>query len=202
MKILHIVGSPRGERSLTKKLGEFAANVPGGEVVTVDVHAEKVPFHTGAAVALNYGYGDYESLDADSKAAIDAQKKYVEQLRSADVLVVSAPMWNFGPPAALKAWIDLITKVNDTFSMDENGYHGHLSNIKKAVVVTSAGGGSYDTAPMDSYDHLNGYLVGLLAFVGITNTKLVRVEQVNAAPDSVPAKIAEAEKAVSEFLSA
>lgn len=201
MKILHVVGSPRAERSLTKKLGEYAANLLGGEVETLDVHAEKIPFHTGAAVAHNYGYGDYADLDADSKAAIDAQKKYVEQIRSADVLVVSAPMWNFGMPAALKAYFDLVLKVNDTFSMDEKGYHGHVKNVKKAVVVTSAGGGSYETAPMEAYDYFNGHLQTALGFIGI-DSKIFRVEGANADPASVPTKVAAAEKAISEYLAA
>ncbi len=138
MKTLHIVGSPRAERSLSRKIGEFAANSVGGPIETLDVHAEKVPFHTASSIALNYGFGDYAALDADSKAAIDAQKRYVEQLRSADVLVISAPMWNFGMPGALKAWFDLVLKVNDTFSMDQNGYHGHIKNVKKAIIVTTA----------------------------------------------------------------
>jgi FMN-dependent NADH-azoreductase len=202
MKILHVAGSPRGERSLSKKLGQYAAGLAGTDIETLDVHAEKIPFHTASSIGLNYGFGDYGSLDADSKAAVDAQKKYVEQLRSADVLIISAPMWNFGMPAALKAWFDLILKVNDTFSMDQNGYRGHVKNLKKAVVITTAGGGSYETAPMDAYDYFTGHLLTSLGFIGITDVKLVRVEGVNANPDSLPEKTAAAEKAISEYLSA
>lgn len=202
MKILHVVGSPRADRSLSRKLGEYAASLAGSEIVTLDVHAEKIPFHTASSIALNYGYGDYASLDADSKAAIDAQKKYVEQVKSADVLVVSAPMWNFGMPGALKAYFDLVLKVNDTFSMDEKGYHGHVKNVKKAVIVTTAGGGSYETAPMEAYDYFTGHLQTVLGFIGITDSKVFRIEGVNADPDSVSAKVADAEKAIAQYLNA
>lgn len=199
MNVLHIVGSPRGDRSVSRKLGEFAAKTAGGEVTTLDVAETKVPYLTGASIALNYGFGEYESLDADSKAAIDAQTSAIAQLRSADVLVISAPMWNFGTPAALKAWIDLVLKVNDTFSVDADGYHGHVQNVKKAVVVTTHGGGGYE-GPLAAYDHLNGFLVGILNFIGITDVQLVRVENANAKPDELPARIAEAEKAIAEYL--
>lgn len=200
MKVLHIVASPRGERSVSRKLGEFAASKAGTEIVTVDVAAEKVPYHTGDAVALNYGFGDYAALDADSKAALDAQKKYVDQLRSADVLVISSPMWNFGVPAALKSWIDLVIKANDTFSMDAAGYHGHVHNIKKAVIVTTAGGGSYATGPMEAYDFFNGHIQLALGFIGITESKLFRVENVNSNPDGLADQVIATEKAISEYL--
>lgn len=202
MKVLHIVASPRGGRSVSRKLGEFAASKAGAEIVTVDVATEKVPFHTESSVAFNYGYGEYDALDADSKAAVDAQKKYVEQIRSADVLVISSPMWNFGVPAALKAWIDLVLKVNDTFSMDAAGYHGHVSNIKKAVIVTTAGGGSYASGPMESYDFFTGHIQLALGFIGITDSKLFRVESVNANPDGLADQVIATEKAISEYLSA
>lgn len=200
MKVLHIVASPRGERSVSRKLGEFAASKAGTEIVTLDVAAAKIPFHTESSVAFNYGYGEYDALDADSKAAIDAQKKYVEQIRAADVLVISAPMWNFGVPAALKAWIDLVLKVNDTFSMDATGYHGHVSNIKKALVITTAGGGSYAEGPMKSYDFFTGHIQTALGFIGITDSKLFRVESVNANPDGLADQVIATEKAIEEYL--
>ncbi len=161
MKILHIISSPRSGRSVSRKLGESASALFGGEITTVDVHAEKIPYLSESVIGLNYGYGDYASLSAEDKKTVDAQRKYVDQIKSADVIVISAPMWNFSVPAALKAWIDLIVKVNETFSLDAQGYHGLVKNVKKAVIITSAGG-KYEGTAFEAYDHLNGYLQGVL----------------------------------------
>lgn len=135
MKTLYVIGSPRAERSKSIELGNHAAKKLGGEIVTVDVFSEPMPFLSEAVVAYSYGYGTYESLSPEDKRIADLQKKYIDQIKNADNIVIAAPMWNFGMPAALKAWFDLIIRVNDTFSMDEKGYHGHVNGIKKAVIV-------------------------------------------------------------------
>jgi FMN-dependent NADH-azoreductase len=198
MKVLHIIASPRGERSVSRKLGDFAADSFEGIVTTVDVHAEKIPCLSEAVIAYNYGYGDYASLSLEDKKIADAQRKYVDQIKSADVVVISAPMWNFSVPAALKAWIDLIIKVNETFSLDAQGYHGLVKNVQKAVVVTSAGG-TYEGTAFAPYDHLNGYLQGILGFIGITESKVFRVESVNVTPNLVAEKVSETEKRIGEY---
>jgi FMN-dependent NADH-azoreductase len=59
----------------------------------------------------------YEDLDAKNKKIADMQSDFITELKSVDNVVISAPLWNFGIPAILKSYIDLVVKVGETFSM-------------------------------------------------------------------------------------
>lgn len=139
MKTLHIVASPRGERSKSIELGKFAVEKLGGEAITRDVFSDNVPYLSESVIALNYGFAKYEDLGEKDCTIADIQTRYIEELRSVENLVISVPMWNFSMPAALKAWFDLIIKVNTTFSVGADGYKGLVHNIKKVVIVGARG---------------------------------------------------------------
>ena len=76
----------------------------------------------------------------------------IEQLETADVLVISVPMYNFGPPAALKAWVDLVVRAGRTFQYGETGPEGLLADRPVYVVVSSGG------VPLGSSGSLHGQL--------------------------------------------
>ena len=118
MKILHIIASPRGARSKSIELGNHAVEKLGGEVTTTNVFADNSPFLSESVIGLNYGYGNYADLSGEDKAIVDIQKRYIDEILATDTLVISVPMWNFGMPAALKAWFDLVVKVGVTFTME------------------------------------------------------------------------------------
>lgn len=177
MKTLYVIASPRAERSKSIELGNYATEKLGGEVLTLDVFREPMPFLSEAVIAYNYWFGTYESLSVEDRYIVDLQKKYIAQLKNVDNLVIAVPMWNFWAPAALKAWFDLIIRVNDTFSMDSAGYHGHVNNIKKAVVV-GARWGKYINTPYAPYDHLSDAITGILGFIGV-DSKNFWLEWVN-----------------------
>src|SRR3979411_2911288 len=100
----------------------------------------------------------------------------VDELAAADVLVLAVPMYNFGLPSSLKAWIDHIVRPGRTFSYSEKGPEGLLKG-KKAVVVV-ARGGAYSEGPAQQLDFQESYLRAVLGFIGITNVHVVRVEGV------------------------
>ena len=94
---------------------------------------------------------------------------YVAQLQSADVLVITAPIYNFGIPAALKAWIDHIARAGVTFRYTGPGAVEGLLKNKKAYVVVASGG-----VPLGSPgDFVSTYLRFVLGFVGITDVQFV-----------------------------
>jgi FMN-dependent NADH-azoreductase len=78
---------------------------------------------------------------SESDASIKALRNgLVDQLLSVDTVVVSVPVWNYGVPAALKAYIDLVGVIGRTWKMENHQYIGLVTNVTNTVVVMSAGG--------------------------------------------------------------
>lgn len=176
MKTLHIIASPRGERSKSRNLGEFVANKLNSEIITLDLSTSEVPYITNNIIAYNYGFFDYTNLNDEEKKTADIQKKYIEQLKSVDNLVISSPLWNFWMPAILKWYIDLVVKVGETFSSEEGGL---LKNIKEFYIVT-AKGWVYAGTAWESIETLEANIKQAFAYMGVENPKILRVEWVNA----------------------
>jgi FMN-dependent NADH-azoreductase len=115
-----------------------------------------------------------EERSQEQRTILADSDRLVEELQRADVLVIGAPIYNFGVPAALKAWIDMIARVRKTFRYTENGPEGLLKN-KKAYVVIASGG-----VPVDSsLDFATPYLKHALRFIGITDVEVIAADQLN-----------------------
>src|SRR3984893_16775960 len=111
--LLKIDVSPRGEHSISRKLGhpfapEWQSNHVGGEIVTRDLATTKIPY-----VDLPWIAGAFSAPDqhtAEHKAALKLSDEFIGEFLSADEVVITTPMYNFGIPAVLKAWIDHIVR--------------------------------------------------------------------------------------------
>ena len=179
MDILFVSSSPRGGESYSHRIArrvvsDLVASNPGARVVVRDVAKQPLP-HIDAA----FGAGRIVPAEKRSEAdwqALALSDALVDQLLAADVIVVAAPMHNFGLPSSLKAWIDHIVRPGRTFSYSEMGPQG-LATGKKAVVVL-ARGGVYSEGPMQAFDFQEPYLRAVLGFIGITDVDVVRVEGV------------------------
>ncbi len=101
--------------------------------------------------------------------AAATSEAYIAQLEAADVLVITAPIYNFSVPAALKAWIDQIAKAGRTFSYVGPGQVEGLLRNKKAYVVITAGGVKLGS----EWDFASPYLRHVLGFVGITDVEFI-----------------------------
>ena len=106
-----------------------------------------------------------------SQAAIDVQ---LGELQAADVLVLGAPMYNFGVSSMLKAWIDHVVQAGRTFHYTATGPEGLLKN-KKAILVLATGG-VYSAGPAAGMDFVEPYLRAVLGFIGITDVTVIRAE--------------------------
>jgi FMN-dependent NADH-azoreductase len=71
----------------------------------------EIPYITEEVIGYNYGFVKLEDLSPKGKSIVEIQSKFIEQIKRVDEIVVSVPLWNFGMPAILKAYIDLIVKV-------------------------------------------------------------------------------------------
>ena len=179
MKLLHIDSSILGEgsvsRQLTAKLVAAARAKHGGVQVTYrDLVAQPVGHLTGAHLAAAQGASvESAALQQDVKAG----QNDLETFLAADVIVVGAPMYNFGVPSQLKAWIDRIAVAGRTFRYTEKGPEG-LAGGKKLFIVSSRGGFYGSGTPAAFLDHQESYLRGVFGFLGITDISFIRAEGV------------------------
>lgn len=99
---------------------------------------------------------------------------YISELREADVIVVGSPMYNWSIPSSLKAYIDQVLRVNETFRVDrtntQNPYVGLLEN-KTLFLLLSRGDEGYEKGEYN--EHMNfqsTYLKTIFNVMGISNT--------------------------------
>ena len=124
-----------------------------------------------------------EDRTPEQNAKLAESDALVAELQNADAIVIGAPIYNFGIPAALKAWIDMIARARLTFRYTANGPEGLLTG-KKAYVVIASGG-----VPVDSpFDFATPYLRQVLQFVGITDIEIIAADQLGQkAEDAIDA---------------
>lgn len=126
-----------------------------------------------------------------------AAAQALQELKACDVLLIGAPMYNFGIPSGLKAWIDHVVKAGETFRYTEQGPQGLLHG-KRALVVVGAGG-RYDAEPASRMDFVTPYLKAVLGFVGIQDCEVIRVEGVALGSEVAQSSLAQALEAAQQW---
>jgi len=176
-KILHIISSPRGDASMSIKLGnaiieKLQAAYPDSQVKEHDLLKDRFPHLDEMHIASFFT--PEENRSAQNKEAIRPSDEAIQEITDADIIVIGTPLFNFGIPSSLKAWIDHIARAGVTFKYDENGPEGLVKG--KKVYVAMASGGIYSDGPMASYDFAVPYLRSALGFLGMTDITVYRVE--------------------------
>ena len=194
--ILVIESSPRGAQSITRQV---TANVvaklkkqhPGAKVTERDLSARPLPHLED--ITINAYYTPAETRSDALKQAVKLSDETVDELLANDIVVIGAPMWNFGIPSVLKAWIDHITRAGRTFRFGAAGPEGLVTN-KKAIVVVAAGG-VYASGPAAQMDNVTPYLRTILNFIGITDITFIRAEGIAKGEAAVKDALAQADAA-------
>lgn len=176
-KILNVISSPRGEASNSIKLANAIVDKlreqdPAAAVEVKDL--TKAPFPHLEEAHLNAFFTPAEQHTEENKAAISHSNQAIKEIMDADVLVIGAPMYNFGVPSVLKAWFDHIARAGITFKYGENGPVGLLTGKKAYIAVTT--GGIYSAGDAMGYDFVAPYIKAFLGFIGITDVTVVRAE--------------------------
>jgi len=177
MRLLHvdssILGSGSASRSLSAQIVAAERQLHPDLAVTYrDLAAEPVGHLSGAHLAAFQGASPEEvALRAD----IAAGQAALEEFLASDIVVVGAPMYNFGIPSQLKAWIDRLAVAGKTFRYTANGSEG-LAGGKTVIVASSRGGFYGPETPISFLDHQESYLRGVFGFFGITDVRFVRAE--------------------------
>jgi len=195
MKLLHIDSSILGANSVSRSLSaeivaREAALHPGLEVVYRDL-AEQPPLHLSPA-HIGALFGQPPS-DPAVIADIAAAAPFIGELFAADIIVIGTPMYNFGIPSQLKAWIDRVLVSGKTFKYSEAGVPvGLLPPGKKVIIASSRGGVYSEGSPVAFLDHQETLLKAALNFIGLTDITIIRAEGV-AVPALKPGAIATAQ---------
>jgi len=176
MTTLHIDSSARFEASITRQLTADIAASQTGPVVKRDLAQAPLPHITEDWVAANFTPApERTEAQAQTLALSDI---LVAELQAADTVVIGLPIYNFGVPAALKAWIDLIARAGLTFKYGPNGPEGLLTG-KRAIIAVASGG----TASGSDIDFATPYLKHALGFVGITDVTVIAADQLGQGAD-------------------
>lgn len=179
-KVLRIESSIKGPASVTRKLTDrILAKLAPTEVVERDT--------TGIALIdgtwIGAAYTPADQRNDDQKATLATSDALLNEIRAADVLVIAMPLYNFGITGPLKAWIDQICRVGESFQYSDAGPQGLLTG-KRAIVAYASGG-----VPMNSgYDFASGYVRQVLGFIGITDVSFVAAEGVALGEEAAIAK--------------
>jgi len=119
----------------------------------------------------------YDEVDDMSEAAQIEQLAWlaatVKELKESDIIIISAPIYNYGPPATLKAWSDLAARIGETFKFKPNGRREGLLKNKHAYLVITSGG----TKLNSSEDFLTPWLKFILNFFGIEKVDIISADQ-------------------------
>ncbi len=139
--------------------------------------------------------------EAENEVQANAQAlsdELIAELKAADLLVIGAPMYNFGIPSTLKAWFDYVLRAGVTFSYSEAGPEGLLKGKRAIVVLTR--GGLYSEGPAQLMDAQEPHLRTLLGFIGITDVTFIRAEKLAFGASFQEEAIAAAKKAANEVV--
>ncbi|NYE30433.1 FMN-dependent NADH-azoreductase [Rhodanobacter sp. K2T2] len=186
MKLLHIDSSALGDYSVSRQLSadivaELKQQASDIQISYRDLAAQPL-LHWTPAVA---DAGTAEGREGNT---------LVEEFLASDVVVIGAPMYNFGISSQLKSWIDRIAVAGKTFRYTEQGVEGLAKG--KQVIIASSRGGMYVDGPFAAFDHQETYLTALLGFLGVTDLTFVRAEGVAISPENKEQSVKSAQNAI------
>ena len=180
-QLLRIDASMRKTGSTSRKLADKLINQMIEEkaysVKTRDL-TNSVPFVTEAWINANFT--DPAARSAEQRAVLAQSDALVAELKNADTVVIATPIYNFGVPAALKAWVDMVARARETFKYTENGPVGLLSGKNAYVIITSGG-----TELGTDIDFVSGWLKHILGFIGIQDVTIINSSGLMKAQDAV-----------------
>jgi len=184
MKLLHIDASILGEHSASRRISaavveRLAKAAPGLDVIRRDLGAEPLAHLSGQHLAAAQGaVPETLALRQD----LGASQAALAEFLAADIVVIGAPMYNFGVPSQLKAWIDRILVAGKTFRYGAAGPEG-LAGDKRVIVALSRGNFYGPGAPAAAAEHVETYLRTVFGFIGVARLEFIVAEGLQVAPE-------------------
>ena len=173
MKIYQIDSSARKKGSTSRALAKKILNKikkKGDEIIYRDLDDEML-FVTGLTESgMKIKKKDQSKYH---KKMFELSDKLVRELKDSDTIIISTPIYNYGPPATLKAWSDLVARVGETFKFKPDGRREGLLKNKRAYLVITSGG----TKLNSKEDFLTPWLKFILNFFGIKKVNIISADQ-------------------------
>ncbi len=191
--ILVVHSSISGEQGQSNQLIEqFVQQLPAGFHRTdLDLVALAQPHLTMTEIGAWMTPAAERSPEQQALAALSDDA--IAAVTAADVILIGVPMYNFGVPSQLKAWLDRLARAGITFKYTEQGPVGLLAD--KPVVFFATRGGLYQGTAADSQ---TPYLQTFFNFIGLKQLHFVFAEGLNMGPDAASAALAAAKAKISE----
>mgnify|MGYP000120579650 CR=1 FL=1 len=176
--VLHINASGTRNGSLSREAtADILETLSATRVITRDLAETPLPQVDETWITTRLIPQD--ALTSQDHKVLSLSDALIAEVKAADIILIGMPIYNFGMPAALKAWVDLIARPKVTFAYTENGPVGLLKG-KKAILAVASGGVPVG-APMD---FATPHMQQVLGFVGIDDIT------VHAAKDLITQKAA------------
>jgi FMN-dependent NADH-azoreductase len=176
MKLLRIDSSARSSsvtRQLTEKfVEEGKKNHPAGKVIQRDLSTTVLPHITDHWAGAHL---EPSQLTPAQRSYLATSDELIEELQTADTIVIGAPMYNFAIASSLKAWIDQIVRMGKTIGYGPSGARGLLAN-KRVIIVTARGGAYGKGTPAEKFDFQEPYLRHIFRFIGLTDVTFIHAE--------------------------
>ncbi len=202
-KLLHIDSSVLGPHSISRQVSAAIVErlrqaMPGIQTTYRDLATIPLAHLSGSHVAAAQGATIEDPAVQEELAAGQA---VLEEFLAADIVVLGAPMYNFTIPSQLKAWIDRILAPGKTFKYGAHGPEG-LAGDKRVVVAISRGGFYGPGTPAAALEHLETYLRGVFAFIGVTQLEFISADGIQVGPEHREKALASALAAVTKLRAA
>jgi FMN-dependent NADH-azoreductase len=197
MNILQINSSARSTGSESSRLADvIVAKIAAEKASTLvkrDLGANPHPALDEPTLQALFTPADQRTAEQAARVALD--DALIAQVQAADVIVIGAPMYNFGMTVQLKGWFDAIARAGVTFRYTETGPVGLLQG-KKVYVALTRGGMHRDGATDTQVPHLKT----ILGFLGMTDVQFVYAEGMGMGPDAVAKAKAQAQAEIDAVL--
>lgn len=181
--ILRINASARDARSLTREMSNlFIAqwrNVdPRVHIINRDVGLNPPSFISEDWIAAAFTRAEERTVE--QRAILRESDLLIDELTNADVIAVASPMYNYGMPAHLKAWVDQIMRINRTFTFDLDRGDRPLEPIlkgKSLVLLTSWGEFGFGPGEVNERaNHLTPHLRTISKYLGASAIHHIGIE--------------------------
>ena len=199
MAILSIQASPRSDRSLSRKLSAVFMDAwrtarPEEIVLSRDVGRSPPPHLTENWIGAAFTEG--AARTAAQEEALRISDELVDEVLRSEVIVIATPMYNYGMPSHLKAWIDQVIRINRTLTFDLARGEQPIEPVqsgKRLVLLTSSGEGCFGPGEANAErNHLDTHIAHALALAGVSETHRVRIEFQEFGDDRHKASVAAA----------
>jgi FMN-dependent NADH-azoreductase len=162
---------------------------PGAQLVVRNLQAEPLPHLDDVILGAFFTPADQRTPE---QAAISRRSEaLIAELQAADIIVIGAPMYNFGISSQLKTYFDFISRAGISFQYTAEGAEGFVTG--KKVFIVMARGGQYVGSPDDTH---TSYLQTFLGFLGMTDVTFIYAEGLAMGPDVASAALAAARDAI------